>query len=93
MLAKKHKEKIQKYKGIQVILYYDEKSSYGQYKRKSYKILTGAHMGSDKILESLAFEGSLLIKAKKEFPKMLVDEKYLCVNQLFNTLYYFAANW
>jgi len=93
ILAKKHKEKTQRYNGIQVIINYDEKCPNGKYKRKSYKILTGSQMGSDKILNSLAYEGSLLIKAKKEFPKMLVDEKYLCVNQLFNSLYYFAANW
>jgi hypothetical protein len=92
-LAIKFRDKAKSYKGIQVILKYTETDSEGKRRRKSYKILSGWRMGSDKILPSLAYEASLLIAANKSFSKMVCsieNDDYICIDQLFNSLYYFT---
>lgn len=92
-LAIESRDKAKSYKGIQVILKYTETDSEGKQRRKSYKILSGWRMGTYKILPSLVYEASLLIAANKSFPQMVCsveNDDYICVDQLFNSLYYFT---
>ena len=93
-LAIESRDKAKTYKGIQVLLKYSETNSEGKCKNKNHKILTGCRMGTNKILQSLSFESSLLLAANKTFPQMVCNSEnnaYLCVYQFFNTLYYFTC--
>jgi hypothetical protein len=87
------RDKAETYKKIQVILKYTETDSEGKCKVKNHKILTGWRMGTHKILPSLANEATLLLAANIKFSKMVCSNEnvdYLCVDQLFNTIYYFT---
>jgi hypothetical protein len=93
VFAKNHKAKINNYKGIQLILNYLEKNEEGKYRKMRYKILTGWRMGTEKIIPHLNEEASILLRAKKEFPKMkseFENKHYIAVNQNFTSLYYFT---